>query len=153
MKTKTEVRGITHDDLVTLLSAATYDNPNLWVEIMNKGRHSFTTRTCREDAWAEVLLKSDAIKVVDMCSSYDNGERYDEYAFKDEDTGCAAYPLILKDIEVGLARCLDKEVTCHCGEESSLRDAAINLMDGSSEFDAVQAYNLLQAILFNEIIY
>lgn len=157
MKTNTEIKNITHDDLVSLLSAATYGNSNIRIEMLNEHNfsHLFNSDYCIEDMWATVLLNGGALKVVDILGEWNDtkDDVYNEYAYKDDETGCVAYPIILQDIQKGLEKCLDERVICYCGEESYLRTAAINLIEDNGELDVAQAYDLMQAIMFGEIVY
>lgn len=146
MKTKTIITGITHDDLVTLFSTATYGSEYLGIEYKKEdyyGTNLEEEGDCMEDVWAKILLAGKSVEVVDY---YAEGDKYGNLPCTFDEDENAHYTITLKDIEKGIEKALDKE-----GWE---RKCATHLIEEESlEFDLYEAEALLQMITFGEVIY
>ena len=147
MKTKTIITEITHDDLVNLLSTATYGSSYFYV--MKKKKDYYGTELedendCREDALAKILLAGKPVYVLDF---YSEGVAYGNLPHEwDEKRGAMKYTVTLEDIKNGILKalangCLDS-------------DCAYDLInDDACDLDLTEAENLLQIITFGEAIY
>lgn len=153
MKTKTTITEITHEDLVNLLSTATFGSS--WVSCtvsMLTHERIFQPGDCREDVWAKALLAGDPIYVTDHqaeCCHY--GGHQHGLNVKD---GSVTYRIMLDDVKQGIADALDGNFAP--GDEDEREWAskcAIHLADESSEFDANEADALMQIIMFGSLIY
>jgi len=152
MKTQTIVTDITHDDLVTLMSAAMYGNN--WCTIQTpKGSYKGTPledeNDYLEDTWAKVLL---AGKPLYFCDYYaeDNtdfyGDKKHEYKVDYDGDWYMQYEFTLKDIEDGLAKALDRN--------NYLSDYVRHITeDDGCNLDLNEADAVMQFIIFGEEIY
>lgn len=148
MKIKTTVTDITHDDLVNLLSTATYGSDYFFCKVP-KGSYNGTkledANDCVEDKWAKVLLAGKPIYVYDAYSE-DSTDAYGnlphEFSMKYD---CVRYTLTLADIVKGLEKAL-----MIGGWKSTYVN---NLMQEDGDFDQIQAEALLQFIVFGEEVY
>lgn len=130
---KRDLNAIDHEMLVDLLCTATYGCD--WLEIITLKSERFMEEDveesvrdcwCREDKWANRLLKGGHIVCFDYC---------------DDDDQPARYELTLDDIKRGLEKARDGE---------AVRDWAdfVNYED-----DYYTCNNLLQVCIFGEVIY
>lgn len=126
-----DLNAIDHEMLVDLLCTATYGSDWLEIKTLKSERfmdeeveQSVRDEWCREDRWANRLLKGGHI----VCYDYD----YDDYA---------RYELTLDDIKRGLEKARDGE---------AVRDWAdfVNEKD-----DYYTCNNLMQVCIFGEVIY
>ena len=153
MKTKTAITEINQEDLVNLLSTATYGSSWLAVHVDPKIREKLDidVTDCREDVWAKALLAGFPIIMTD-CQA--EGDAYgDNFLRFDEDD--AEYAIILEDIQRGLQAALDGTFK-GAEDEDTARFAAksvLHLIREDCEFDADEADALAQIIMFNEVIY
>lgn len=154
MKTKTTITEITHEDLVNLLSTATYGSDWLTCTITKATREKLAIEItdCREDVWAKALLSGFPIYLTDHQAE---GETYgDKGTVNDDDEDSAVYRITLDDIKDGLRSALDGDF--EPGDEDEVELAArcvLHLRDESSEFDYTEAEILAQIIMFGTIIY
>lgn len=148
MKTKTIITEIEHDDLVDLLSTATYGSDYMVFDYReDKGLAAMWE--CAEDIAAEILLHGGRIYILDY-NAEDEDEIYSDMAYWDEDRGTAVYGITLEDIKRGLQLALDGEV-----KEGGawLRECAIHLLTGEGDMDYPEANALMQVIAFGDLIY
>ena len=128
---KRDLNSIDHEMLVDLLCTATFGSE--WLEIKtlvserfmdDEVEQSVRDGWCREDKWANRLLKGGHI----VCCDY-------------FDDGCERYELTLDDIKRGLEKARDGE---------AIRDWAdfVNYED-----DYFTCNNLMQVCIFGEVIY
>ena len=151
MKTKTVVSDINHEDLVELLSTASYGRS--WLKLNYDSmeylalNNNAPDKQCLEDKCALLLLNG---KTIDICDYYaeDSGDSYDSKLPHnyDEDCGSMDYTVSLKDIENGLSKMLDAG-----GLPAKYVMNLINADDG--DFDQPQAESIIQHILWGCEIY
>lgn len=148
MKTKTIIEEITHEDLVNLLSTATYGSNWLGVDKVWEdyyGTELEDDNDCAEDTFAKVLLDGKFLIVSDFYAE-DESEFYGDlphlWNAYDE---CMEYRVTLDDIKRGLAKALDNG-----GWDA---ECVFNLASESGNFDIVEAEELMQVIVFGEAIY
>ena len=164
MKTKTKITEITHEDLVELLSTATYGSS--WLGIRRKvgdykGTELEEEGDCLEDTWVKILLTGKFVYAYDF-NAEDEEDFYGKlpHTWKEE-KDAMRYELTLDDIRIGLQKCLDGTFkSCYTKREDIERERAyvrrcamsfINYEDG--DFDNPQAQTLLQVIMFGEEVY
>ena len=130
---KRDLNSIDHEMLVDLLCTATYGSNWLDVKTLKSERflddeveQSVRDEWCREDKWANRLLKGGHIVCLD---------------YYDDDDPPARYGLTLDDIKRGLEKARDGE---------AVRDWAdfVNEKD-----DYCTGNNLMQVCIFGEVIY
>ena len=128
-----DLNSIDHEMLVDLLCTATYGCD--WLEIKTLKSERFMDEEveqsvrdgwCREDRWANRLLKGGHIVCLD---------------YYDDDAQPARYELTLDDIKRGLEKARDGE---------AVRDWADFVTD---EDDYCTCNNLMQVCIFGEVIY
>lgn len=149
MKLKSKVTGITHDDLVTLLSDASYgsywlglnyDVQDLW-SVKDYGKYE-----CIEDKMAAILLSGKSVELFDM-SAEEAGDFYGDLPHSwDEASMTMGYTVTLKDITKGIEKALNNG-----GWDAECAMNLINADDGN--LDQIQAENLCQIIMFGRSIY
>lgn len=147
---------ITKKDLVNLFSTALYGNNWLVADYdYEKYKSLFDEGDCYEDKLAKIILHGGEIELVDMnaCDEDDGAYGNNNRTYYDKERSAYVYPINFADIGVGLQNALDGDVTCHCGEESWLKEAALRFINDSFEFDLVDADALMQCIMFNELVY
>ena len=148
MKVNVTISDITHDDLVNLLSTATYGSEYLTCKVPKgsyRGTELEDENDCAEDMLAKVLLSGKPIFVYDY---YSEEEAYGTLPHEwREDKGAMRYTLTLEDIKKGLERAMssDKREVPH--------DEAVKLMTDSDDFDFCDADFLMQYIVFGSAIY
>lgn len=156
MKIKTTITEINKEDLVNLFSTALYGNEWLVADYDRKKYKSlFDENDCFEDKLAKIILSGGDIELIDKNSCDENDGAYgnNNRTYYDKEWEAYVYPINFADIGVGLQNALDGDVTCHCDEESWLKEAALRFINDSSEFDLVDADALMQSIMFNELVY
>lgn len=153
MKTKTTITELSHEDLVNLLSTATFGSDWLSCSVASL-THELRAKPgdCREDVWARALLAGDPIYLTDHqaegCTYGDRGS-----LTNDEDES-AVYRVGLSDVIAGLQFAMDGDFEPGDEDERELAArAAIHLADNSSQFDNAEAEILCQIIMFGSIIY
>ena len=155
MKTKTVIAELSQEDLVKLLSTATYGSGR-WTCTIAKGCRQLLDiqpGDCREDVWAKALLAGFPIFVTDHDAE---GETYGDRGTIDHDDEdeSAIYTVRLEDIAAGIGSAMDGDIAP--GDEDEVEFAsrsAIHLRDDSGEFDAIEADALMQIICFGSLIY
>ena len=141
MKTQTTISGITHEDLVNLLSTATYGSDWLSVEHIA----AITDYETFEDGLAEELLSGASIRFCDY-NAEDKDDFYGNLPHKwNKKNECMCYIVTLKDIEIGIAKAIDNG-----GFEN---ECAQNLIHVPENFDLYEAEAIMQMIVFGELIY
>lgn len=141
MKTQTTISGITHDDLVNLLSTAHYGSDWLALEYIAK----YAAYETFEDGLAEQLLSGASIKVCDY-NAEDKNDFYGNLPHKwDNENECMCYIVTLHDIENGIAKAIDNG-----GFEN---ECAQNLIHEPENLDVYEAEALMQMVVFGELIY
>lgn len=147
MKTTTKITDIAQDDLVDLLSTATYGSGYIDIAWVNKDEYlkSKEEGDCREDIYAKMLLNGYKIEVRDYYAEDDEdfyGNLHHEWNEEDE---CMVYHVGIEDIVKGIAKCLDLGGwTAQC---------ANNLIKQNGAFDLYEAEAIMQVIVFGEEIY
>ena len=147
MKTKTIITEITHNDLVILLSTATYGSS--YFDVVKKKKDYYGTELedendCREDTWAKILLAGNSVYVLDY---YSEEVAYGKLTHEwDEKRGAMKYTVTLEDIKKGIQKAIDNG-----GWDAKCAFDLIN--DDSCDLDLTEAENLLQIITFGEAIY
>lgn len=147
MEIKVKIEKLTHEDLVNLLSTTLYGSPVFWGRLLDEYK-PFENRgegDCFEDKMANVLLNGGRIAIVDMESEGEIYKNKGVLAFINESND-AQYHFDLKAVKNGLKRALESK-------EIYLRRAAFNFLVDDGTFDAADAENLMQMIIFGEVIY
>lgn len=154
MKTETTITELNREDLVNLLSTATYGSGWLSCTIAKGTRAQLDIQPedCREDVWAKALLAGFPIYLTDHQAE---GETYgDKGTVNDDEDETAVYRITLDDVKEGIAAAFDgdiepaDEVAVELGAK-----CAMHLRDESPEFDNYEAEVLAQIIMFGSIIY
>ena len=160
MKTKTIITDITKEDLVNLFSTALYGSqylgadydPNEYRKIPNPDDCG-----CFEEKLAKMLLNGKPITIYDMYAEDEEDFYGDLWHQWDGDNGTMDYLVNLKDIEKGLQKCLDGTFKVNNGYDEEIpymRKCVANLIDRENgDLDLPQAENILQVIVFGQIIY
>ena len=154
MKTKTTITELSHEDLVNLLSTATFGSSWLSCSISQATRDAIKDLPgdCREGIWANALLNGFPVYLTDHQADgfYYGGH---DHGITDED-GSVTYRITLEDVIAGLQLALDGDFAPNDEEEVELAARCVlHLRDESFDFDATDAEILAQIIMFNSIIY
>ena len=155
MKTKTIITELSQEDLVNLLSFATFGSYR-WTVCIAQGTRQLLDigdLDSREDVWAKALLAGYPIYITDHDAE---GVTYGDRGTVDheDDDESAIYTTRLEDITAGLQSAMDGDFAPNDEDEVELAArCAMHLRDESCAFDAVQADILLQIILFGTIVY
>lgn len=154
MKTNTTITEITQEDLVNLLTTATYGSCWLTCCIASGTRMKLDIQPedCREDVWAKALLAGFPVYLTDHQAA---GETYGDKGSLDSCyNDCAVYRVTLDDIKEGLAAAFDGDFEPADEDECELgAKCAMHLRDETSDFDNFEAETLAQIIMFGSIIY
>lgn len=146
MKINVEIREVSHENLVDLLSTALYGN-HRWcadydIDTYNKnieGKEDW----CFEDKLAAMLIHGYPIQISDMYAE-DKDDFYGKLIHRyDEVNGCMDYDVYMSDIIAGLKKAWDK------GEAVKVLDLA----NEPENLDMWDADILLQYIVFGDYIY
>lgn len=150
MKTKTKVMEINHEDLVDFFSTALYDCSMFrafYDSIEYRMLKDADENDSFEDKLARLLLAGKTIEIVDKYA-----EDWDEFygnlphVWNYDEYGGMVYTVSLDDIKRGIQACLDGD--------DYLSECARNLVHADEgNFDSPQAENILQVVLFGEMIY
>lgn len=156
MKTITTITDITHDDLVELLCTATYGST--WLDVWyNKDyymQNMYDDKDCLEDRWARMLLNGQTIVVQDHYADKNETYGHSQYCYWDKEKEVMCFPIDITIIKYGLGRIIDGLVKCNDEEKYWLKKAVLNLMHSEEGvFDLPQADAIMQAIMFDEIVY
>ncbi|MBQ6358574.1 MAG: hypothetical protein IJI97_06400 [Clostridia bacterium] len=152
MKTKTTITELSHEDLVNLLSTATYGSSWLTCTISKATREHLVIlpEDSREGVWAKALLNGFPIYLTDHQAE---GDTYGDRGTVNPD-GSAVYRITLQDIQAGLQSAMDGDFAPNDEEEVELAARCVlHLRDESFDFDATDAEILAQIIMFGSIIY
>lgn len=154
MKTKTTITEITHEDLVNLLSTATYGSSWLSCTIAKGTRQQLEILPgdCREDVWAKALEAGHPIYITDHqaegCTYGDKG------SVNQDEEESAVYRITLEDIKEGLANALDGDFAPNDEDEVELATrCVVHLRDEAYDFDNTEAEILCQIIMFGSVVY
>lgn len=147
MKIKSVVTDLSHDELVNLFSTATYGN-NWLSAYYDKDKYNglFAVNECFEDKLASILLKGGTIEFIDG-NAEDENDKYgnvNKAAYWDNENDCMCYPVTLQDITDGLGRASESDYGRKCLNEFA---------DENGDFDICIAENLVQYIIFGELVY
>lgn len=149
MKTRTVIEEITHDDLVNLLSTATFGNE--WLDMQfDRSKVEREDGDCYEDIAAKILLAGGTIEMIDNYAE-DSDDVYSNTGYWETDA--AIYPITLEDIKRGLANAADMNINNDVGEKKYALRAYYNFAEDDEDLDFCYADALMQVIMFNEIIY
>lgn len=152
MKTKTTITELSHEDLVNLLSTATFGSSWLSCTIASATHDKLKDLPgdSRKDVWAHALLNGFPIYLTDHQAE---GCTYGDRGSVNED-GSAVYRITLKDVIAGLQSALDGDFAADDEVEVELAARRVlRLRAASCAFDADDAEILAQIIMFNSIIY
>lgn len=149
MKTETKITDITHEDLVDLFSTATYGSNYLSLRFITENDYYGTeledSNDCWEDKFAKLLIAGGCIEVLDYFAEDKDDFHGDLSHSPSWDGQCMSYTINLTDIQNGLQKALDKghyEARC-----------ARHLIEQEGDLDLQEAEDLMQVIIFGEIIY
>lgn len=158
MKTKTIITEITHDDIVNLLSTGLYGSQFLGVDYSIEDYRKIPNPDeydCIEDKCAKLLLNGKSIVIYDRYSE-DESDFYGILSHKwDKEYEVMDYKVTLDNIISGLQKCLDGtfKINDGCDEEVEyIRKCMSDLMN-DGDLDLYEAQNILQIIVFGQIIY
>lgn len=143
--TKTTITEIKHEELVNMFSLMLYGNCNFIVDNTDfRKEYIKATDDCIEEKMASILLNGGEVLIGDTNSEGED-EHYGNlrYIFKD---GIVYYRVTLQDIKEGLARCADSK-------ERYIQEAALSIMRDDGEADGWDGDNILQIILYGEVVY
>lgn len=143
MKVEFKILEITHDDLVNLFSTATYDSSYLSMGLPKgsyKGTELENVNDCVEDKWAKVLLNGGSVYVYDYYAE-DEDEFYGNLPHE-WNGNRMRYTITLEDIKRGLES---------CNKDEYLRKNLEELI--TEDIDLIGAENIMQQIVFGEVIY
>lgn len=148
MKTELKITDITHDDLVNLISTARYGNSWLGLNYdsieYNELSKEQKQGDCIEDKMADLLLAGKSVELYDMYCM-DKDEFYGTLPHRYDEDGDMRYTVTLEDIKRGLEKAY---------QDDYLRECLFNLInDDGCNLNGIEADNLIQCILFGEIIY
>lgn len=148
MEIRTEIKSITHEDLVNLLSTALYGSTTFVGRLLEEFKSLEESETnpskCVEERMANVLLHGGEICVIDVEGDevYKNKGVFSRLT----PTGEGEYHFDLEAVKNGLKSAFESK-------EKYLRLAAFNLLIDDGTFDADDADSLMQMIIFGEVIY
>jgi hypothetical protein len=142
--TKTTITEIKHGELVDMFSLMLYGNCNFIVDNTDF-RKEYIGRDddCIEWKMASILLNGGEVLIGDTNS--EGEEHYGKLRYLVKD-GIVYYRVTLQDIKDGLARCADDK-------NPHIRAAAISIMEDDGEADGWDGDNILQTILYGEVVY
>lgn len=155
METKTTVISVTKEELVDLFSTALYGSMWLYA-CYPQGFYKETLldeSDCFEDKLAKCLLAGQPIYFSDGYS--EEGESYGSLPCKwNEDTKAMRYAVTLKDFYCGIEHCFNGEFEASNEREKEyIKEAVMKFAMHDCSFDQIDAENIMQVVLFNEIIY
>lgn len=146
MKATINIKDISHEDLVDFFSTALYGSTNFYGHLLHEYAHLEGDERIYEDKIANVLLKGGKFSVVDMEADESvNGPAKGVEARVIED-GQVEYTFDLEAVKKGLKRAFTDT-------KGGGFPAILNLLLDDGTFDATDADNLLQMIVFGEIVY
>lgn len=160
---KVKVTSLTHNELVSIFSDATYGNSMMKIVVANDPHTTKVAASvvndpnidteCREDLWAEILLNGGSICVVDTESGAKDKDDAFENAYHGEahnvgftelnEWFSGTYGATTYDINL-------EEFLRGCSKENAY-ELLREILDGDG--DMWTAYNLMQIITFGEEIY
>lgn len=160
MKTTIKVTELSHEELVNILSSATYSNELLQICVADNSEEladalradAEINTSCREDVWAEVLLHGGNIYIIDTESGAKNEEDAKKHAYKGKahdvgyielngwwgPFGATYYEINIKDFLKG------------CSKPKAYEYLSILVDDDGDMWDG---YNLIQLIAYGKEIY
>ena len=160
MKTKTIITDITQEDLVNLLSTALsgsdyfgadYDS-NEYRKIPNPDDCE-----CFEEKLAKMLLNGKTITISDAYVEDEEDFHGDLWHEWDNESSTMDYTINLENIKKGLQKCIDGTFKENegCGDEKSYMRKCVNdlMYEDSMELDLYEAENIMQIIVFGELVY
>ena len=158
MKTKTTITEITHDDIVNLLSTGLYGSQFLGVDYSIEDYRKIPNPdeyNCIEDKCAKLLLNGESIVIYDMYAEDEEDFHGKLYHSWDSDNETMDYTITLSDIEKGLQKCLDGtfKINDGCDEEVGYIKKCMSDLMNDGDLDLYEAQNILQIIVFGQIIY
>lgn len=155
MKTRTTITDVTHDDIVTLLSTA-FDYSQYFTLDFDDAAYqkALQENDCVEDVCARMLLNGGSIKICDKCAEDENDFNGNLPHSWDDEYGTMDYVVTLKDIVSGLRKCVDGRFKANDDDEIPyMRKCMVHYMCDQYDFDAGEAEDIIQVIVFGNIIY
>lgn len=156
MKINATITSITHEDLVSLLSTATYGSSwlSVWYGKNYYIDHFYDDKDCVEDRWVKMLLNGQTITLLDnYAENEEDCHGGNCHAYWDEEDELMCYTISLEDVKKGLENIINGRVHCDEDETAWLRQCLLNLISNNGDLDLGQAENIMQVIMFNEVIY
>lgn len=148
MKAELKVLELTHDELVNILSTATYGSQNLMIDVPNEWKH-LNKGKCLEDGWANVLLNGGCLDITD-CQSEEEKDNYEAYGHNYVSTRWEQYEGWNGEWGVVVYRVNLQNFLNGCSTKEGI-GYLTELLSGQGDY--YTAYNLMQMILFEEVIY
>lgn len=159
MKIKATITGITKDDLVELFSTALYGSPFLEVSFNSNEYRKIPNPDdceCLEEKLAKMLLNGKPIIIYDRYAEDEEDFHGDLPHWWCSDWETVAYSLTLDDIKKGFEKCLSGTFKVNGGDDEEvpyIRECMVHLVDGDGDLDLPEASNLLQVVIFGQIVY
>lgn len=151
MKTKTIVSNLTQEDIVNLLSTASYGSFWCALDYDPKDYDSLENKSewdSIEDKMAKILLAGKSVGIADFYAD-DDKDFYGKLPHEwDSEGESMNYTITLKDIEKGLAKAFDSS-------NGWVRECAHEYLEyeDSIDWDITMAETLMQVIIFGEQVY
>ena len=155
METRTIIESIGHEDLVDFLSTALYGSSWLSCDYSKDDYKLYcdvNERDCIEDKMAKLLLADKEIMIGDRYAE-DETDTYGTTLPHEWDghNYVMWYTVKLSDIKRGVQTCLDGKGKD--GDEAYLRRCATDYVNGEGDMDLPEAEAIMQAILWDKLIY
>lgn len=151
MKMRIIVDELSREDLVNLLSTATYGSWWLGVSTGDMSGVEKEEGDCLEDVWAKCLLAGHPIECTDY---YAEGEAYGDLPNTTDEEENVTYQVTMEDVKNGLQKCYDGTFKASGkNEREYLSRCFASLRDEGPDFDLEMAEALMQVIMFGELIY
>ncbi len=139
---KVTITDITHEDLVNLLSTATYGSYYWGFRYgKDKSKVKVEPEDSREDIAAKILLSGGKIEMLDGYAE-DALDIYSKKGYFMD--GMGVYPISLEDIRKGIEDAFNSE---------DARHSALSFLCDDGSFDNPRAENIMQMICFGDLIY
>ena len=153
--TRTIIKDITHDDLVSLLSTGLYGSTWLYATYdVDKFKDVIKDCDTLEDALSCILLNGGYIWLVDTYAEDEDEANGNVCECVYDEKNGMKYKVTLERIKVALRRAANG--TFHANNEHEkkyMHKCVERLIDNEGDFDYYDADNILQIVMFNEMIY
>lgn len=159
MKIKTTITEISKEDLVELFSTALYGS-NVWGADYDTNEYRKNPNPddceCFEERLAKMLLNGKPITIYDMYAEDEEDFHGDLWHQWNGDNSTMDYLVNLKDIKKGLEKCINGTFEVNDGYDDEIpyiRKCMNDLIGHEGYLDLPEASNLLQIIIFGQLVY